>query len=101
MYTGRIVETGHTAVLERPPHPYTLGLLDAIVDLELPDRPGGGDSGEPSRSRPDAGRMRLHPRCSFARADCRLAAPSLRAVGRLDPGHVSACFHLETVLGSS
>ena len=37
MYTGRLVETGPTErVLARPLHPYTLGLLDAIVDLDDP-----------------------------------------------------------------
>ena len=37
MYTGRIVETGpDRAVLEHPLHPYTLGLIDAIVDLDEP-----------------------------------------------------------------
>jgi peptide/nickel transport system ATP-binding protein len=41
MYGGHIVEEGSTeAVFERPRHPYTAGLLDAIppLDEELPDR---------------------------------------------------------------
>ena len=41
MYGGRIVEAGVTQeVFERPRHPYTRGLLDAIppLDEELPDR---------------------------------------------------------------
>ena len=37
MYTGRIVESGPTPeVLAHGLHPYTLGLLDAIVDLDHP-----------------------------------------------------------------
>ena len=41
MYGGRVVETGTTdEVFDRPRHPYTRGLLDAIprLDEELPDR---------------------------------------------------------------
>jgi len=35
MYTGRVVETGPaTEVLGHPAHPYTLGLLEAVVDLD-------------------------------------------------------------------
>src|SRR2546429_8628342 len=42
MYGGRLVEVGDTSdVFDRPRHPYTLGLMDAIppLDEDLPDRP--------------------------------------------------------------
>jgi peptide/nickel transport system ATP-binding protein len=65
MYGGRIVEVGETEeVFERPRHPYTQGLLEAIppLDDDLPDRhlraipgtvPGLGEfpSGCPFRTR--------------------------------------------------
>jgi peptide/nickel transport system ATP-binding protein len=40
MYAGRIVESGTVdAVLERPMHPYTRGLLDSVPARNLPGRP--------------------------------------------------------------
>jgi oligopeptide/dipeptide ABC transporter ATP-binding protein len=94
MYTGRLVETGPTTlVLEQPRHPYTLGLLDALVDL---DRPVGAP--RPIRGAlPDLERLpsgcTFHPRCSFATAECSAVRPDLEKI--LDDREVraSACFH--------
>jgi oligopeptide/dipeptide ABC transporter ATP-binding protein len=94
MYTGRLVETGPTTrVLEQPRHPYTLGLLDALVDL---DRPVGAPRPIPG-ALPDLERLpggcTFHPRCSFATAECEADRPDLEEI--LDDGVVraSACFH--------
>jgi peptide/nickel transport system ATP-binding protein/oligopeptide transport system ATP-binding protein len=94
MYTGRLVETGPTTrVLERPRHPYTLGLLDALVDL---DRPVGAPRPIPG-ALPDLERLpggcTFHPRCSFRTAECEADRPDLEEI--LDDGVVraSACFH--------
>jgi oligopeptide/dipeptide ABC transporter ATP-binding protein len=94
MYTGRLVETGPTTrVLERPRHPYTLGLLDALVDL---DRPLGA-------MRPIPGALPnlealpsgcpFHPRCAFATAECALERPPLFEIDDVGTGRASACFH--------
>ena len=94
MYTGRLVETGPTTrVLERPRHPYTLGLLDALVDL---DRPLGA-------MRPIPGALPnlealpsgcpFHPRCAFATAECALERPPLFEIDDAGAGRASACLH--------
>jgi oligopeptide/dipeptide ABC transporter ATP-binding protein len=94
MYTGRLVETGPTErVLARPLHPYTLGLLDAILDLDDPIaslRPIPG-------ALPDVMRLPrgcpFHPRCTFATAECSAARPELLAIGPPDDARATACFH--------
>ena len=90
MYGGRIVEVGETEeVFERPRHPYTHGLVEAIppLDRELPDRhlraipgtvPGLGEfpSGCPFRTR-----------CPRADEVC-LEMPAMAG-----DGHAVACWH--------
>ena len=93
MYTGRLVETGPTAeLLAHPRHPYTLGLLDALVDL---DRPIGAPRPIPGVL-PDLERLpsgcTFHPRCSFATGECAAARPDLEEI--LDgAARASACIH--------
>ena len=96
MYTGRVVETGPTTrVLERPRHPYTLGLLDALVDLGRPVgamRPIPGALPNLEALPPGCP---FHPRCAFATAECALERPPLYEI--LDegagPGRAAACIH--------
>jgi oligopeptide/dipeptide ABC transporter ATP-binding protein len=79
MYTGRVVETGAASeVLSHPAHPYTLGLLEAVVDLDDVDRPPQAIPG----ALPDLAHVPdgcpFHPRCRFASADCALSDPGFR-----------------------
>ena len=99
MYTGRVIETGPTKeVLERPAHPYTLGLLEAVVDLD--------DMGQPPRTIPGAlpdlahvpGGCPFHPRCRFASPDCALSDPGFRYVGDGDAERGTACKYPERVM---
>src|SRR5205823_6314748 len=94
IYTGRLVETGPTTrVLEQPRHPYTLGLLDALVDL---DRPVGAPRPIPG-ALPDLERLpsgcTFHPRCSFATAECLAVRPGLEEILDDRAVRASACFH--------
>src|SRR5471030_2344399 len=72
LYAGRVVESGTTdAVLHRPRHPYTKGLLAA---LPRPDRPHAGrlapiPGGLPDLRSLDPG-CNFRPRCAFAAAGC-------------------------------
>jgi oligopeptide/dipeptide ABC transporter ATP-binding protein len=96
MYAGRVVEQGGVLdVLERPAHPYTIGLLAARP------RPGqtrhGGDRlavipGAVPSPRERIEGCRYQARCPRVQARCRTQAPALARVthGGAD-GHAAAC----------
>lgn len=95
MYAGRVAETGLTAdVLERPLHPYTMGLQNAFPRL-----PARGEPRLPLISIPGVVPNLLHPppgcrfasRCPFATETCRTVAPPLFAVG----GQSAACHYID------
>ena len=99
MYTGKLVERGVTTeVLERPLHPYTLGLLGAIVDL---DDPVGALTPIPG-SLPDLERLpagcSFHPRCFLATPECAAALPELATTAGAPPTHTAACLHRDRML---
>jgi oligopeptide/dipeptide ABC transporter ATP-binding protein len=87
MVQGRVVETGPTAaVLDRPAHPHTQALLQAVPRLDAAGRPrrtraGTAPGGAPleSRAKPHQGCVWL-TQCPLAAAPCAQAAPSLAAV---------------------
>jgi peptide/nickel transport system ATP-binding protein len=103
MYTGRLVEKGPTAqLLQSPRHPYTLGLLEAVVDLddavgEL--RPIGGTLPDPLHLPSGCA---FHPRCPLATEECSAIVPPLVRVDDTGPAvaeqaRESACFHYDLV----
>jgi len=101
MYAGRIVESGETAdILNRPLHPYTVGLLGA--------RPRLGNvsaSGRRGRLAEIAGTVPLlhgpHRHCAFAERcahatqQCREVVPPLEGLSEelSTPGRSIACWH--------
>ena len=89
MYLGRLVEWGVAReIFDRPQHPYTQMLLDAIPDLEMSGRPRIPVAGEvPSPISPPSG-CHFHPRCPHATDRCRKERPPLREI---TPGRWSAC----------
>jgi peptide/nickel transport system ATP-binding protein len=76
MYLGQLVEWGPArGVFQKPQHPYTRMLLDAIPDLEMSGRRRIPVAGEvPSPISPPSG-CHFHPRCPFANQRCRSEAP--------------------------
>jgi oligopeptide transport system ATP-binding protein len=88
-YAGKVVESGtRQDVLQRPRHPYTRALLDALPHPETgnerelvaiggaPPTPGAFPSG-----------CTFHPRCGYLRESCRTDVPELVDSG----GRVLAC----------
>ena len=93
MYAGQVVETGPVEqVFREPRHPYTLGLLRSVPDVDdrrdvLSTIPGA----PPDLADPPSG-CRFHPRCVFAQDDCVDGEFPLRA---LDGERATACIHHE------
>jgi len=93
MYAGRVVEAGRVdEVLERPRHPYTMGLTNAFPDLE---RAAGElvpiEGSPPSLLHPPRG-CRFADRCPFAEARCVAAEPPLTSDA---DGHAAACWRAD------
>jgi peptide/nickel transport system ATP-binding protein len=96
MYAGRVVETGPTGdLLGDPRHPYTLGLLAALPDLEGPRtrlRPLPGTVPAPQALPPGCA---FAPRCPSAAALCGRIVPPLTAAG--GPWRQAACLRLDVM----
>jgi peptide/nickel transport system ATP-binding protein len=92
MYLGRIVELAPAAELfERPRHPYTRMLLDALPDLAMTGKARRPIEGEiPDPIDPPAG-CAFHPRCPHAFGPCAIDLPALKDRG----GHAAACHAVE------
>jgi oligopeptide/dipeptide ABC transporter ATP-binding protein len=83
MYSGRVVEEGPAgALLARPRHPYTVGLLAAAPRIDRPARaratPIPGSPPHPGARPPGC---TFAPRCPARRDECEAARPPLREVG--------------------
>lgn len=90
MYLGKIVESGKTEeVFRNPLHPYTKALFAAVPQLGPSKATRAvllkGEIGSPIDPPPGC---HFHPRCPYAKPECRNTAPVLREVG---PGHQVAC----------
>lgn len=99
MYLGRLVEVGnHKSLFERPLHPYTQALLDAVPRPDPnPDRVRLKLAGDlPSNMAPPEG-CRFHTRCPYARELCRKQVPELKAAGS---GRQVACHFVITNEGT-
>ena len=98
MYTGRIVETGPTTeVLGHPCHPYTVGLLGAVVDLDDVDqRPRTIPGLLPDLAHLPGG-CSFHPRCRFASDDCATDVPALRPLEMEIDERRTACKYPERI----
>lgn len=89
MYAGRVVESGPTgAVMRRPRHPYTRGLIDSLPHPERPDEPLVPILGTPPSPDERPAGCAFHPRCAFALDACRRDEPPLL---KLDGDRQMAC----------
>jgi peptide/nickel transport system ATP-binding protein len=95
MYAGRIVETGpKPAVLGRPLHAYTAGLIASQPGATEPGAPLASIPGQPPSlgSRPSG--CAFHPRCPIAVADCSAAPPP---EDEPVPNHRTACLRWQVL----
>jgi peptide/nickel transport system ATP-binding protein len=85
MYLGRLVEVAEAATLfQRPQHPYTRMLLDAVPDFAMSGRPRTPVQGEiPNPISPPSG-CSFHPRCPLATERCRREKPEMVRHGTTD-----------------
>ena len=90
MYLGNMVEiAGKNDLFDRPAHPYTQALLDAIPipDPDIPTMQEMLEGDVPSPKDPPAGCC-FHTRCKKACPRCAQERPRLREIA---PGHLVAC----------
>jgi peptide/nickel transport system ATP-binding protein len=95
MYGGRVVEDASVDIIfENPYHPYSDGLIGAIPSVEkakarrLTHIPGS----PPDLLNPPSGCF-FHPRCPYAKPQCKEEVPELREV---NPGHFVACHFVDS-----
>jgi oligopeptide/dipeptide ABC transporter ATP-binding protein len=109
LYAGRVVELGSvTAVLRRPRHPYTKGLLASLPRVGSRARRLAPIPGRfPDLATPPPGCV-FHPRCRFALERCANEAQALLDVtdepaahdGRATPGaHIVRCWRADELAG--
>jgi peptide/nickel transport system ATP-binding protein len=92
MYLGRIVETGsHAQIWQRPLHPYTRALIDAVPNPARRRYAAPLASDLPNTSDLPRG-CRFQPRCPLATSLCAEQYPPLREAG---DGRTVACHHAD------
>ncbi len=97
MYGGTVVESGPVdAIFDAPAHPYTKLLLATVPRLDGPRRE---ELKTIAGAVPDAASWpqgcRFRTRCPLADERCAEAPPLEPAQG--DPGHLTACWHIDRI----
>lgn len=93
LYSGKKVEEGRvTDIFDHPRHPYTIGLLNAVPNVDLDTFEIKPIPGTFPSLTDDIKGCRFNPRCVFATERCRNEVPGETIVG---DGHVAACFKVE------
>lgn len=100
MYAGQVVEQAPVqGLFDKPQHPYTVGLLGSIPQLdEVQERLASIEGQVPNPLNRPAG-CAFAQRCPFAQDNCKVQTPTLTEIL---PGHWSACLraplHAETLM---
>ena len=89
LYSGRKVEEGpiHN-IFARPLHPYTIGLMKAVPNVDEDDFDIQPIPGVFPNITEEIGGCRFHPRCPYATQRCRQEIPAELTV---EPGHTVCC----------
>jgi peptide/nickel transport system ATP-binding protein len=89
MYAGNLCEVADVRDLfQKPLHPYTRALLDAVPKLSMNDDLKSIEGHVPNLVTAPSG-CRFHPRCPHAMAACREAFPEMAEIGK---HHLVACY---------
>ena len=93
MYAGKKVEEGTVEeIFNSPKHPYTIGLLNSVPNVDNPEfelEPIPGSL--PTLTEKIEG-CRFHPRCKFATDRCKMAAPP---EFKAEDGHTVSCWLMD------
>jgi peptide/nickel transport system ATP-binding protein len=89
MYAGNLCEVADVRDLfQKPLHPYTQALLDAVPKLSMNEDLKSIEGYVPNLVMAPSG-CRFHPRCPHAMAACREAFPEMTEIGK---HHLVACY---------
>ena len=89
LYSGRKVEEGPIGtIFSRPLHPYTIGLMKAVPNVDEDDFDIQPIPGTFPNITEEIGGCRFHPRCPYATQRCRQEIPAELTV---EPGHTVCC----------
>ena len=89
LYSGRKVEEGSIeAIFSKPLHPYTVGLMKAVPNVDEDDFDIQPIPGTFPNITEEIGGCRFHPRCPYATDRCRAEVP---AEIEVEPGHLVSC----------
>ena len=90
IYAGRIIESGSVKeVFGNPKHPYTIGLLGAIPDLEGKRERLHAIPGKIASATNIPSGCAFHPRCTFCSEACSIKIPQMVEINK---EHHVACF---------
>ncbi|MCU6735112.1 ABC transporter ATP-binding protein [Suonthocola fibrivorans] len=96
VYAGSILEFGSKEqIFKHPSHPYTIGLFNAIPNMNMDEEwlhPIEGLPPDPTNL-PEG--CPFHPRCSYATEECKHGKVEMRLT---EDGHRCACCHFEDVI---
>ena len=96
LYSGRKVEEGDIrAIFSKPLHPYTVGLMNAVPNVDKDDFVIQSIPGTFPNITEEIGGCRFHPRCPYATERCRQEVP---AEIEAEPGHFVSCHKVEEEL---
>jgi oligopeptide/dipeptide ABC transporter ATP-binding protein len=96
LYGGHVMEIGDIGTIFETPHPYTEALLKAVPRLDQTKRLASIPGNIPNLITPPPGCV-FHPRCEYAKEQCKGAVPKLEVVG---DGHLIACVRWRELKGA-
>ncbi len=93
LYSGRKVEEGRVAdIFNRPRHPYTIGLMNAVPNVDDDEFQIQAIPGSFPNLTENIPGCRFHPRCKYATERCRTCVPEEI---EYEAGHFVSCHKVE------